>query len=144
MEEYIVAKGVIRCTPNDKAIVPHGKIKPVQLDHGEDLNFTDVDGFEVQVRIVHMVDQLALLEYRIVELQPELLELRVVCLLTDMPLSKYELSSSLGPKRISGQLNKVVRSLLKQERIVRTAPQKPQSRIQKYRLTEKGRAAIKN
>ena len=48
----------------------------------------------------------------------------------------------MGQKKVSGQLNKVVRSLLEQEKIVHTIPEKPQSRLQKYRLTDKGIATI--
>ena len=53
-----------------------------------------------------------------------------------------ELSRNLGQKEISGQLNKVVRLLIADRRIEYTLPDKPGSRLQKYRLTDKGRAAI--
>ena len=89
-----------------------------------------------------MVGQSALLEYRTAASQPESLELRVLSLLMDGPLSKNELSSSLGQKRVSGQLNKVVRSLLEQGKVMHTIPETPQSRLQKYRLTDKGIATI--
>ena len=57
-------------------------------------------------------------------------------------MSKTELSSSLGQKRISGQLNKVIRLLLADGRIAYTIPDKPRSRLQHYRLTDKGRTAV--
>ena len=134
--------------------INNGQIQPVPFYYGQELNLTDAEGFEVQVRIVHMVGQAALLEYRAVESgqesgqesqpesQPESLELRVLSLLMDGPLSKKELSSSLGQRRVSGQLNKVVRSLLEQGKVGHTLPEKPQSRLQKYRLTDKGIATI--
>ncbi len=66
----------------------------------------------------------------------------MLSLLTAGPMSKAELSRNLGQKEISGQLNKVVRLLIADRRIEYTLPDKPRSRLQKYRLTDKGRAAI--
>lgn len=126
--------------------INHGQIQPVPFDYGEELNLVDADGFEVQVRIVHMVGRSALLEYRMVESQQESrqesLGLRVLGLLTNGPMSRKELSKSLGQKRISGQLNKVISLLLEEGKVAYTLPEKPQSRLQEYRLTDKGKAAI--
>jgi len=72
------------------------------------------------------------------EWQPESLEGRVQFLLKDKPLSKSELSARLGQKGVSGQLNKVIRELLIKEHIKLTIPNKPNSRLQKYRLTKEG------
>jgi ATP-dependent DNA helicase RecG len=74
------------------------------------------------------------------ESQPESLELRVLAMLADEPLSKAQISSRLGHKEISGQLNKVMRLLLAEDNIEYTLPDKPSSRLQKYRLTGKGRS----
>ena len=63
-------------------------------------------------------------------------------IIADGPMQKSELSKSLGQKRISGQLNKVVQHLLIDEMIEYTLPDKPTSRLQKYRLTEKGRTEL--
>ena len=76
------------------------------------------------------------------ESRPESLEIRIIRLLFHMPLSKAELSSSLGHKEISGQLNKIIRELLQNKTVEYTIPEKPNSRLQKYRLTEKGKAVI--
>ena len=59
-------------------------------------------------------------------------------------MSKSELSGKLGQKEVSGQLNKIVRELLADQMIEKTIPDKPTSRLQKYRLTDKGRAIIAN
>ncbi len=68
------------------------------------------------------------------ESQPESLADRVLRQLADGPMSKADLSRSLGQKRVSGQLNKVIRLLVADGRIERTMPEKPQSRLQAYRL----------
>ncbi len=76
------------------------------------------------------------------ESQPESLAERVLQQLADGPQSKAELSRSLGQKRVSGQLNKVIRFLMADGSIGYTIPDKPQSRLQKYLLTDKGRTAV--
>ncbi|WP_342770317.1 MULTISPECIES: Fic family protein, partial [unclassified Methanoculleus] len=76
------------------------------------------------------------------ESQPESLETRILLLLEGDPRSKAELSRELGQKRVSGQLNKVVRQLLADRMIRYTIPEKPGSRNQKYLLTDKGRVAL--
>ncbi|MXX07864.1 MAG: DUF4062 domain-containing protein [Gammaproteobacteria bacterium] len=80
------------------------------------------------------------------EPQPEsrLLTERVLGLLINGSMSKAKLSKNLGQKEVSGQLNKVVRSLMSEQLIEYTLPENPRSRLQQYRLTPKGRAAIEN
>ena len=46
----------------------------------------------------------------------------------------------LGHKTISGELHKQIKRLLKKDLIEMTIPDKPNSRLQKYRLTARGRA----
>ncbi len=50
------------------------------------------------------------------------------------PLSKGEIATSLGRERVTGALNRTIRSLLAEGRITLTIPEKPNSRLQKYRL----------
>ena len=76
------------------------------------------------------------------ELQPESPAARVLRQLAAGPMSKADLSGSLGQKQISGQLNSVIRLLVADGSIAYTIPEKPRSRLQKYRLTDKGRAAV--
>ena len=52
------------------------------------------------------------------------------------------LSASLGQKQISGQFNMVIRLLILDATIAYTILEKPRSRLQRYRLTDKGRAAV--
>ena len=58
-------------------------------------------------------------------------------------LGKAEISVNLGQKEISGQLNKVIRALIDQGLIEYMLPDKPNSRLQKYRLTLAGQKALK-
>lgn len=76
------------------------------------------------------------------ESQPESIELRVLRLLTNESLSKLAISSALGQKEISGHLNQVIRVLLNDQTLEYTLPDKPNSRLQQYRLTEKGRLLL--
>ena len=72
--------------------------------------------------------------------QPESLDARVLGMLKRQSLSKIEISQRLGQKEISGRLNQVIRQLLAEHLVEYTIPDKPASRLQKYRLTPKGQA----
>jgi ATP-dependent DNA helicase RecG len=54
-------------------------------------------------------------------------------------LSKSQLAHALGHSTISSKLNLRINQLLDLGLIERTIPEKPNSRLQKYRVTEKGR-----
>ncbi len=70
------------------------------------------------------------------------MEIQILRLLAQNPLGKAQLSDAIGQKAISGQLNKIIRLLAADKTIERTIPEKPTSRLQKYRLTDKGRALL--
>lgn len=72
------------------------------------------------------------------ESQPESLAARVLRQLANGPMSKADLSRNLGQKHVSGQLNKVLRSLLAHGTVEYTIPERPQSPLQKYRLADAG------
>lgn len=74
--------------------------------------------------------------------QPESLAAKLLVLLAERALAKAELSQGLGQKQVSGQLNKVVRQLVTDRMIEYTLPDRPRSRLQRYRITAKGRAAV--
>jgi ATP-dependent DNA helicase RecG len=76
------------------------------------------------------------------ESQPESLETRALKLLGVGPMAKSALSTGLGHKEVSGQLNKVIRLLPDSKTIEYTIRDKPSSRLQKYRLTPEGRAVL--
>jgi ATP-dependent DNA helicase RecG len=65
---------------------------------------------------------------------------KVLSLLAEGSRSVSEISTAIGQKRVSGQLKIVLGELLTQQQIELTIPDKPRSRWQRYRLTEKGRA----
>ena len=78
------------------------------------------------------------------EWQPESLEARVLALLAAKPLSKADITAGLGLKSISGQLNKVMRLLVDEGNAQLTIPDKPNSRLQKYRLTPQGAQRLRD
>ncbi len=131
-----------------------GRQQPVPFVFGEDLRLTDAEGNGLLARIVDVVGRSALVEYRPTqghtswkpesqpESQPESLGAKVLSLIAGKAMSKAELSKNLGQQKISGQLNQVVRRLLVDGIVEYTLPHKPRSRLQKYRLTAKGKAAI--
>lgn len=82
-------------------------------------------------------------EPRSPESQPESLAMRVMALLATGEFSKSDLSRRLGQKTVSGPLNAVIRDLLSHNHIERTIPNRPQSRLQRYRLTDQGRAWLR-
>jgi ATP-dependent DNA helicase RecG len=59
---------------------------------------------------------------------------KVLQLLSKGPVSKREISLALGQKKVSGQLNKIIRELLSLNLIAPTITDKPTSRLQKYQL----------
>ena len=64
------------------------------------------------------------------------LDMRVLALLVDGPLSKSAIARRLGHRSVSGGLNRVVRRLRRDGHIEYTLPEKPNSSRQQYRLTE--------
>jgi ATP-dependent DNA helicase RecG len=70
------------------------------------------------------------------------LEIKVLNLLNLSPLSKSEIASALGKKKPSRYLNELMRKLINGKQVIYTIPDKPQSSLQKYCLTKKGRTMI--
>jgi ATP-dependent DNA helicase RecG len=60
----------------------------------------------------------------------------IIRVLSSEPLSKSEICTKLGLKGATGQLNREVRYLVDEEIISYTIPEKPNSRLQKYKLNK--------
>jgi len=67
----------------------------------------------------------------------------VILALMDGPLSMSEISVKVGRKQVTGALKRLIQVLLTKKLVERTIPDKPKSRLQKYRLTKKGAEYIK-
>ena len=68
--------------------------------------------------------------------------LKILYQLRHVPSRKQEIAESLGKERPSRYLNELIARLVHEEMIAMTIPDKPNSRLQKYRLTGKGRALL--
>ncbi len=63
---------------------------------------------------------------------------KVMLLLAEAEAGKAQLAAQLGHQSVSGELHKQIKRLLTLEFIEMTLPHKPNSRLQKYRLTALG------
>jgi len=71
-----------------------------------------------------------------------LLAAKVLLLLKEQEAGKKQLAGALGHKTVSGELKKQIKRLMAFELIEMTIPNKPNSSLQKYRLTQKGKAYL--
>jgi ATP-dependent DNA helicase RecG len=67
------------------------------------------------------------------------LRIQILHLLKEKEHSKKEMAISSGHKKTYRHLDETVRSLVEAQMIAYTISDKPQSRVQEYRLTDKGR-----
>lgn len=66
----------------------------------------------------------------------------LIRLIADQPMGKNELAAALGHAMVSGALHRHIARLTAVALIESTLPEKPNSRLQKYRLTEAGRELL--
>ncbi len=76
------------------------------------------------------------------ESRAESLDVRILEALRAGERPKSGLATTLGLSSVTGQLNRAVAALLERGLVELTIPEKPNSRLQKYRLTAAGRAAV--
>ena len=67
---------------------------------------------------------------------------RVLVLLGQAPMSRSAISNALGHRSVSGSLKRAIHSLMADGLIEYAIPEKPNSRLQEYRLTERGRSHL--
>ena len=71
-------------------------------------------------------------------------DLHILSVCATKPLSSAEIAAALGHKQLSGNLRKALPRLRESGLLAYTIPEKPNSRSQKYRLTAKGKALLKD
>ncbi len=69
-------------------------------------------------------------------------ERRIMQACAERPLSLAEIAEALGHKSLSGNVRKALPGLRKAGLLEYTISDKPKSRLQKYRLMEKGRVVM--
>lgn len=57
-------------------------------------------------------------------------------------MSPVEVARKMGKSSVTGSLKRILRRLMAEKLIAQTIPDKPRSRLQKYRRTEKGKAMV--
>ena len=82
------------------------------------------------------------LESRLESRLESALAAKVMLAIRPQPLGKAAIAPILGHKSVSGELHKQIKRMVNGGLIEPTIPEKPSSRLQKYRLTARGQALL--
>ncbi|MFH0725172.1 MAG: helix-turn-helix domain-containing protein [Pseudomonadota bacterium] len=113
----------------------------------EDQGLPEPKIIEIGMRIrftVPLLEQI-LVQPATVEVEAQVeaqVDLHILAACAAAPFSSAEIAATLGHKQLSGNLRKALPRLRAAGLLEYTIPEKPNSRLQKYRLTEKGRSFI--
>ena len=69
---------------------------------------------------------------------------KILMILSRTTMNRSHIANALGHEAVSGAINRAIKELLTKDLIEYTIPEKPQSRLQKYRLTEAGQQLVKD
>ncbi|MBT3369102.1 MAG: AAA family ATPase, partial [Nitrospina sp.] len=113
----------------------------------EELGLPELQIMEIGMRMRFMVPLTDTIVVQIktgqVEAQVEAqVDLNILSVCAEHPFSSSEIAAALGHKKLSGNLRKALPRLKEAGLLEYTIPGKPNSRLQKYRLTPKGKAVI--
>lgn len=130
---------------------------PRMFKQAQELGLPEPQIVELGMRvrfIVHLADQVPIKTgVKGVEAQvpaqvgaqvPAQVDLKILTACASNPLSSAEIAAALGHKQLSGNLRKALPRLRDAQLLEYTIPEKPNSRLQKYRLTAKGRQLTGN
>ncbi|MBC8438162.1 MAG: putative DNA binding domain-containing protein [Deltaproteobacteria bacterium] len=116
-----------------------GLPEPQIMEIGMRMRFVVGLGEPIQIEHTGKKDQAQ------VEAQVEAqVDFQILAACANAPLSSAEISTALGHKQLSGNLRKALPRLRQAELLEFTVPDKPKSRLQKYRITAKGRQLTDN
>lgn len=107
-----------------------------------DVEFTVQDGFVTTIRRPESRPESGAARPESHVSEPESLEGRLLSVLEVGTLSKGELARIVDHTEISGRLKKLIKILMLDQMIEWTIPDKPRSRLQKYRITDNGKAHL--
>lgn len=116
-----------------KALKANGSPVPLFETNDERSYFTTILYVHPEAKVEAQVEA----QVEITETQRRILSKSLI-----EPVSKKEIAKKMGHSTVSGSLKKAITALLEKKMISYTVPDKPKSRLQKYKITEVGKALL--